>query len=92
MFPKSRILKFSIITLTLLTAVYAYAQQRFPRPEFEHEHHAPTILLPEPDHALVDVLDVAILLAVLSLTAWFILKKRSRKYVQQTRGRARVIK
>ena len=84
MLQKSKIAKISILVFVFLNTLSSYAQQRFPRPEFEKEHHHPTTLLPEPDHAVVEILDVAILFVVLSLTAWFILKKRSRKYVLYT--------
>ncbi len=78
---KSRILKISMICSVLMTSMFAIGQQRFPRPEFENEHQAPSISTPEPDHGMLEYADVLLLLLVLSLTTYFVLKKRSRKSV-----------
>ncbi len=78
---KYRFFKISSIFLGLLISVVTYAQQRFPRPDFESEYKAPSILNPEPRQGILEYLDVFILFIVLSLTTWFVLKKRSRRGV-----------
>ncbi len=58
-----------------------FAQQRFPKPEFESGHVQPPTLSPEPRAELIEFIDVFVLLASLSIITWLILKKRSRKGV-----------
>lgn len=65
----------------LLISVVTFAQQRFPRPDFETDYKSPSILTPEPRSGILEYLDVFILFIVLSLATWFVLKKRSRKGV-----------
>ena len=48
-------------------------------PEFESGHTQPPTLTPAPRSIGLEYLDVAVLLAALSLITWLILKKRSRK-------------
>lgn len=76
---KSRLFKISSIIFGLLISVVAFAQQRFPRPDFETDYQAPSIEIPEPRHGFMEYLDVFILFIVLSLTTWMVLQKRSRK-------------
>ena len=63
----------------LLISVVAFAQQRFPRPDFESDYVVPSPLAPEPRWASMEILDVIILLIVLVLTSWLAIKKRSRR-------------
>ena len=63
----------------LLISVVTYAQQRFPRPDFESDYVVPSPLAPEPRLASMEILDVFILLIVLVLTSWLAIKKRSRR-------------
>ena len=63
----------------LLISVVSYAQQRFPRPDFETDYVVPSPLAPEPRWATMEILDVAILLIVMLLASWFAIKKRSRQ-------------
>ena len=65
----------------LFISVVTFAQQRFPRPDFETDYHSPSVEVPEPRQGIMEYADVFILFAVLSLTTWLILKKRSRKGV-----------
>jgi ferredoxin len=67
-----------------LIPVIIFAQQRFPRPDFESGYQVPTPTAPEPRSASLEVVDVVILLAVLSLVTWFALKKRSRRGILYT--------
>lgn len=59
--------------------VNATAQQRFPKPEFETGYVQPGTITPEPRANFMEYVDVLVLLLVLSLTAWFALRKRSRQ-------------
>jgi NAD-dependent dihydropyrimidine dehydrogenase PreA subunit len=54
------------------------AQDRFPRPEFESGYQYPVHQLPLHRAQWLEYLDVGVLLAALSLSAWLALKKRSR--------------
>ena len=56
-----------------------FAQQRFPKPEFESEYTLPSPTTPEPRSISLEYFDIIILIAVLALASWFILKSRSRK-------------
>jgi NosR/NirI family nitrous oxide reductase transcriptional regulator len=72
----------SLLLLTLLFTQSVYAvehEQRFPRPEFETAYEQPTIDTPEPRSLTLEYFDVILLVLILSLTAYFIHKKRSRK-------------
>lgn len=75
--------KYNIKILTLLggllISLATFAQQRFPRPDFESDYSVPSPTAPEPRWAGMEMLDVFILIIVLSLTSWFAIKKRSRK-------------
>ena len=76
---RARFFKISSVIIGLFVSVMAFAQQRFPRPDFETDYKAPTLEVPEPRLGLLEYLDVFILFIVLSLTTWFVLQKRSRK-------------
>ena len=78
---KNRFFKILTIFSGVLISLAVRAQQRFPRPDFESDYQAPTLEVPEPQHGFMEYLDVVILFFVLSLTTWFILKRRSRKGV-----------
>ncbi len=72
--------KFAVLLLLLASGMHSgsFAQQRFPRPEFETGYVQPTPETPEPRSLSLEYADVAVLLAVLILVTWFLLKKRSR--------------
>lgn len=76
----SKGVKITILMLLLYTAMPcgSFAQQRFPRPEFETGYVQPNPETPEPRALSLEYVDVFVLLAVLSLVTWFLLKKRSR--------------
>lgn len=76
-----RFFKILSIFSGLLLSVVTYAQQRFPRPDFETDYQAPSVHVPEPRHGMMEYLDVFILFLVLSVATWLVLKKRSRKGV-----------
>ncbi len=54
-------------------------QQRFPKPEFETGYTQPSPTTPEPRALAWEYIDISVLVLVMSLAAWFALKKRSRK-------------
>lgn len=56
-----------------------FGQDRFPRPEFESDYVYPEHQAPLQRSYLLDYLDVAVLIAALSVTAWLAVKKRSRR-------------
>ena len=56
-----------------------YAQDRFPRPEFESGHVYPTNQMPTPRAPGWEHLDVIVLIGALIMTTWLALKKRSRQ-------------
>ncbi len=56
-----------------------FAQQRFPRPEFESGYNYPTNQLPSQRGPVWEYVDVAVLIAALAMTSWLALKKRSRQ-------------
>lgn len=69
-----------IIFLLLLGWHFAvFAQDRFPRPEFETGHVYPTEQFGAPRAAIWQYIDVAVLIAALIVTTWLALKKRSRR-------------
>ena len=56
-----------------------FAQDRFPRPEFESGYEYPVHQMPLQRSIVWEYIDVGVLIAALSLTAWLALKKRSRQ-------------
>jgi NosR/NirI family transcriptional regulator, nitrous oxide reductase regulator len=59
--------------------IEASSQQRFPMPEFESGYQYPDVSTPEPRALHLDYVDTGVLLAVLLLTSWLAIKKRSRR-------------
>ncbi len=57
----------------------AFAQDRFPRPEFESGYPYPVDQMPLQRSVGWEYIDVAVLIAALSVTTWLALKKRSRQ-------------
>jgi NAD-dependent dihydropyrimidine dehydrogenase PreA subunit len=65
----------------LAAASIACAVQRFPPPQFDTPHPIPTMTTPPPKAAVLELADVAVLTAALSLAAWLIHKKRNRGWI-----------
>ncbi|MFC2124370.1 4Fe-4S binding protein [Bacteroidota bacterium] len=63
----------------MLISLYVFAQQRFPRPDFESGYEVPSPTAPEPRSVGMEYFDVFILFLVLSIATWLALKKRSRR-------------
>jgi ferredoxin len=56
-----------------------FAQQRFPRPEFESGYAYPTHQLPNQRGPMWEYMDVSVLIGALLVTSWLALRKRSRQ-------------
>ncbi len=74
----ARFILVMILMSMLGSGVYGQ-QQRFPKPEFESGYEQPDTVTPEPRSTAMEWLDVVVLLGVMSLSAWFVLRKRSRQ-------------
>jgi NosR/NirI family nitrous oxide reductase transcriptional regulator len=68
-----------ILTLLLLWHTILFAQDRFPRPEFESGYTYPTNQMPLQRSVTWEYIDVAVLIGALSMTTWLALKRRSRQ-------------
>lgn len=68
------------ILLLLAVAGQAMAAFRFPIPEFESGYQAPKVVTPPP-RLIPPAVDIAMLAGTLSLTAWLVLRRRSRREV-----------
>ncbi len=74
-------LKNIIITIASFVVshpLWAQAQQRFPKPEFETGYVQPPTTIPGSRALFLEYLDVFVLIAALAIVTWFALKKRSR--------------
>ena len=76
---KKKLLPYLIILILLSWHVVLFAQDRFPRPEFESGYQYPEHQMPQQRSHIWEYIDVAVLIAALSLTSWLAIKKRSRQ-------------
>ncbi|MFA6351385.1 MAG: 4Fe-4S binding protein [Bacteroidales bacterium] len=67
-----------LLIVLLCASNHSYAQQRFPKPEFKTEYTQPVPEHPAPRSPALEFLDLAILVLVMSLTAWVAIRRRSR--------------
>jgi polyferredoxin len=72
-------LPYMIFLLLFFWHMVLFAQDRFPRPEFESGHVYPTNQMPVPRAQVWEYIDVLVLIGALLMTTWLALKKRSRK-------------
>jgi NosR/NirI family nitrous oxide reductase transcriptional regulator len=72
-------LPYIIFILLLCWHAVMYAQDRFPRPEFESGYVYSTNQMPAQRGQGWEYFDVAVLIGALSVTSWLALKKRSRQ-------------
>lgn len=79
-FPFARFSCFCSILL-LLSTLSSFADNRFPKPQFESGYTSPVTSSPATRVQALEMLDVAILLGALSLAAWLVLRARSRRGV-----------
>lgn len=70
-----------LLLFWLAPVLAAFPENRFPQPQFESGYTIPVTAAPAPRASSYELLDVAILAGALSLAAWLILKKRSRRGV-----------
>lgn len=76
---KKKFLPYIVMLVLVCWHVVLFAQDRFPRPEFESGYVYATNQYPAPRAQTWEYIDVAVLIAALSLTAWLAIKKRSRR-------------
>jgi NosR/NirI family transcriptional regulator, nitrous oxide reductase regulator len=74
-----KFIPYIIVVILLLWHAGLFAQARFPRPEFESGYVYQTNQFPTQRAPGLEYLDVAVLIAALSVTSWLALKKRSRQ-------------
>jgi len=72
-------LPYILLSVMLLWYGVSYAQERFPRPEFESGYVYPEMQLPLHRAVYWEYIDLAVLIAALSVTAWLAIWKRSRQ-------------
>ncbi len=72
-------LPYIIFVLLLCWHAVLYAQDRFPRPEFESGYVYPTNQMPTQKAPVWEYFDVAVLISALIVSTWLALKKRSRQ-------------
>jgi polyferredoxin len=65
--------------LFLLSQLAVIAQDRFPKPDFQHGYKYPTVEYHVPNVTIWATIDIVILLALMSFVAWAIIKRRTRK-------------
>ncbi len=74
-----KLIPYIVISLFIIFHYTSVAQDRFPRPEFESGYEYPVNQLPKHRSPVMEYIDVAVLIAALSVTTWLALKKRSRQ-------------
>jgi len=82
MFRKfSRIIPYLLTGLMFIghSVLYAQQQMRYPRPEFETDYTYPEYQYIYQRSPVWEYIDVAVLIAALTLTSWLVLKKRWRQ-------------
>jgi polyferredoxin len=72
-------LPYIIFLLLFFWHMVLFAQDRFPRPEFESGHVYPTNQMPAPRAQVWEYIDVLVLIGALLMTTWLALRKRSRQ-------------
>jgi ferredoxin len=72
-------LPYILLFLMLIWHAVLFAQDRFPRPEFESGYVYPENQLPLQRAPVWEYIDLSVLIGALSVAAWLALKKRSRQ-------------
>ena len=78
---KHQITGLIVFFLLLGWHVAAQAIQRFPRPDFESGYVTPETLQPGARAGFLELVDLLVLIAAISVTSWAVLKRRSRLLV-----------
>lgn len=73
--------KLLYLCTSLLSLGQVYAQNRFPKPDFESGYQYPDIQYPVPNETMWVTLDIILLVLLMSIVAWAVIKKRTRKPV-----------
>ena len=76
--PRARAAALALVLLALVPAGLA-AVDRVPRPEFQSGYALPQLTVPPPRSALLEYLDVAVLVLALVGSSWLALRARSRE-------------
>lgn len=76
-----RLLRLVLCLALMGVAMSALGVERFPPPEFEPGYKIPVATFPTPRALWLEWMDVAVLFATLCLSTWFVMKKRSRKWI-----------
>jgi NosR/NirI family nitrous oxide reductase transcriptional regulator len=74
----NKYIPYGILMIMFIWHSVLFAQQRFPRPEFESGYTYPVNQLLNQRGPVWEYMDVAVLVAALSITSWLALKRRSR--------------
>lgn len=77
----NRLTKILFSLTAFLLSIPIWAQQRFPKPEFETGYVQPPTAQALPRALILEYMDVFVLIAALLITTWFVVKKRSRQGV-----------
>lgn len=67
--------------MSLLLLGEVSAQNRFPKPDFESGYQYPDITYPVPDETMWTAIDIFLLVMLMSIVAWAVIKRRTRKPV-----------
>lgn len=78
---KKAVLLSTIVLIFLSSLGSAFAQDRFPRPEFESGYKRALTTTPAPQEVFFEIFDIFVLIAALALTSYFALKMRSRRAI-----------
>ncbi|MBP8958957.1 MAG: 4Fe-4S binding protein [Bacteroidales bacterium] len=76
---KKNSIPYLLLIIMLLWHSVLFAQERFPRPEFESGYVYPENQMPLQRSVIWEYIDVCVLIAALSVTTWLAIKKRSRE-------------
>jgi ferredoxin len=71
----------SIFVVCIISSSFSQVVERFPKPDFKSDYSHPQTITPEPRAAILEYLDVFVLIITLSLASYFALKLRSRKHI-----------
>nr|WP_319399032.1 4Fe-4S binding protein [uncultured Carboxylicivirga sp.] len=71
--------KILLIISSLLMQMAAFAQNRFPKPDFESGYQYPDINYAVPNESLWLFVDIAFLVLLMSFVSWAVIKKQTRK-------------
>ncbi|HUV62427.1 MAG TPA: 4Fe-4S binding protein [Sedimentisphaerales bacterium] len=69
------------IAVLLILCGLVRGVERFPPPDFESGHEMPSPTTPHPGQDIYEYIDVAMLLAALTLSSYLVLRKRSRRAI-----------